>query len=976
MINIVEKVIIPYNKTTSKLRIKDKYYLYAPVADINKIGMAGFNSEDFVVNKHIVSISPNFTAKIEARNLEQDAINTNRFNELVIKNTAQDERLDNIEADIIELDERTNKIIADFTVNPETGVGTKYYTDGTTSLVHYPVGTGGGTSPSPSWLQILTFNPEHFVEGELGFSALQTGQTNNEYIVAIDRLDEQSGEFTGYRQTANSAFKGSDGSLLISGINEPFAGRILLVGTSGVSKEDIGLGNVDNVKQLPYSALDDDETMSANSAVRVATQRAIKAWGYSREQINFMLGGNGIAITIVDELPTEDILPYVIYFKPVTEPKNENYYEEYIYLDNQWELLGTTKVDLSNYYTKDETDDKFFIRNLDMPNYLNQPSFEEYEEIKNKYKQQTDSILQLGTMINEDTFEKEGLIGGTLITGSIYKSFQIADWGNMIYNPDEFDVLYNPYESPSFVVHRKVSHAQVSFYPYVMIDTQGCPIFLDIQKHYTSEAEGRLTAYTYSSDTNDYTREANFATTGGTMQLVTFSRNSTKLKLVVKDSNNSADTCYFRLSSINAFIGFPDATSDLVKRLYLGKYITDLDLYEHLNLIREFKVENDTLMYRLKNNDNWYSAIPAVDYNNIMNQPIINVPQDEYGDVQDLPYDVPIGSLALRDEGNDKTLYQFRGREHHTDFTAIAQNVPVFDKSNIANGWALTSVDYYDTLGDVPSGLRLGKVINVGGTLYIQGDSSLDIFEYLAPSELEFPYRESTTNRINDLSLVADRNIKIKCKLVIGGDSIIAEVGLQYQYLIPEVLMWMPSGRGDRCYYEDTGELIDDMDILIIMAHNATIDPDKWISFWAAIMTEASLDVILANLPFSTDNTVDTIAVISPGVTDIVLLDIVAEEGWKRFALEGETAPTSGSSPANMTQISFASTDFTNGEITFTPAQTGLSSSLANVIIERQVSGGYASTANSVVKLSDGTVKITNINEPFNGRIIIINGGA
>lgn len=33
-----------------------------------------------------------------------------------------------------------------------------------------------------------------------------------------------------------------------------------------------------------------------------------------------------------------------------------NIYDEYIWVDNKWEQIGTTEVDLSNYYNKSETD--------------------------------------------------------------------------------------------------------------------------------------------------------------------------------------------------------------------------------------------------------------------------------------------------------------------------------------------------------------------------------------------------------------------------------------------------------------------------------------------------------------------------------------------------------------------------------------------------------------------------------------------
>ena len=34
--------------------------------------------------------------------------------------------------------------------------------------------------------------------------------------------------------------------------------------------------------------------------------------------------------------------------------------DEYIYVNNAWEKIGSTAVDLSNYYTKEEIDKKIF----------------------------------------------------------------------------------------------------------------------------------------------------------------------------------------------------------------------------------------------------------------------------------------------------------------------------------------------------------------------------------------------------------------------------------------------------------------------------------------------------------------------------------------------------------------------------------------------------------------------------------------
>lgn len=55
---------------------------------------------------------------------------------------------------------------------------------------------------------------------------------------------------------------------------------------------------------------------------------------------------------IVDSLPTENISTSTIYLVPSTKPEAENIYDEYIYVNNNWEHIGSTSIDLSDYVTK------------------------------------------------------------------------------------------------------------------------------------------------------------------------------------------------------------------------------------------------------------------------------------------------------------------------------------------------------------------------------------------------------------------------------------------------------------------------------------------------------------------------------------------------------------------------------------------------------------------------------------------------
>lgn len=54
---------------------------------------------------------------------------------------------------------------------------------------------------------------------------------------------------------------------------------------------------------------------------------------------------------IVQELPTKDISTKTIYMVPKTPSGEDNYYTEYMYINNNWEKMGDTEIDLSGYQT-------------------------------------------------------------------------------------------------------------------------------------------------------------------------------------------------------------------------------------------------------------------------------------------------------------------------------------------------------------------------------------------------------------------------------------------------------------------------------------------------------------------------------------------------------------------------------------------------------------------------------------------------
>lgn len=63
----------------------------------------------------------------------------------------------------------------------------------------------------------------------------------------------------------------------------------------------------------------------------------------------------GFSIEIIEELPPTDINTHTIYFLKKSKPSGEaDFYYEYMYINDKWEIIGSTELDLTDYYTKEE----------------------------------------------------------------------------------------------------------------------------------------------------------------------------------------------------------------------------------------------------------------------------------------------------------------------------------------------------------------------------------------------------------------------------------------------------------------------------------------------------------------------------------------------------------------------------------------------------------------------------------------------
>lgn len=83
---------------------------------------------------------------------------------------------------------------------------------------------------------------------------------------------------------------------------------------------------------------------------------SITAYGLNFEQLDEIIHNiTGLRFELVQSLPASGENG-IIYLVPSATTETQNIYDEFIWVNNDFEQIGTTAVDLTNYYTKSETD--------------------------------------------------------------------------------------------------------------------------------------------------------------------------------------------------------------------------------------------------------------------------------------------------------------------------------------------------------------------------------------------------------------------------------------------------------------------------------------------------------------------------------------------------------------------------------------------------------------------------------------------
>jgi hypothetical protein len=95
---------------------------------------------------------------------------------------------------------------------------------------------------------------------------------------------------------------------------------------------------------------------------------------YTKTEVNDLISGlNNLSLQVVSSLPTSGISTTTIYLVLKSIGAANNVYNEYIYTNNAWELIGDTQLSLSDYALKAELPTKLsdLTNDLDLSTYEN-----------------------------------------------------------------------------------------------------------------------------------------------------------------------------------------------------------------------------------------------------------------------------------------------------------------------------------------------------------------------------------------------------------------------------------------------------------------------------------------------------------------------------------------------------------------------------------------------------------------------------
>ena len=189
-------------------------------------------------------------------------------------------------------------------------------------------------------------------------------------------------------------------------------------------------------KPTKLSDFTNDEGFIDNT-VNNLTNYYLKTQTYTQTEVNDLISHlASLTVEIVETLPTEDISTSTIYLVNVTGTTN---YEQWMYINSTWSNIGNTSVDLSNYYTKTQTDtlladkvDKVAGKGLSTNDFNNT-----YKDMLDNYT--VDSVLdststnpiQNGTVTDALALKQPKTLSAPIVVGGVSSTTVEGALGNL-----------------------------------------------------------------------------------------------------------------------------------------------------------------------------------------------------------------------------------------------------------------------------------------------------------------------------------------------------------------------------------------------------------------------------------------------------------------------------------------------------------------------------------------------------------------
>ena len=205
-------------------------------------------------------------------------------------------------------------------------------------------------------------------------------------------------------------------------------------------------------------------------------------------------------VQIVQSLPITDIDDHTIYFVPASDGAGDDVYDEYMYINNQWEKVGNTRIDLSGYATEEYVDTA--IGEIPLPE---QSDWNEDDTTDPAYVLNRPAIRagdgensivenEIETVYSSSHWELTGAAGST-----IYTTTGSFDWGNVGTIIQYNDVITYVKEFDNSVLPAKITLAKTLSATDALNNTRVNIITNNLAYGKNANAENRSVAYGTSS---------------------------------------------------------------------------------------------------------------------------------------------------------------------------------------------------------------------------------------------------------------------------------------------------------------------------------------------------------------------------------------------------------------------------------------------------------------------------------------------